>query len=75
MREPTDPPVNNDLDMLYAHMTLSDKAFMVVTNTAARAADSIAMCRILRTEFIDRNCVILGNVNVNSPLVLDGGGA
>jgi trimethylamine--corrinoid protein Co-methyltransferase len=72
--EPTDLPVNKrHLDMLYAHMTLSDKAFMGSVTTAARAADSIAMCRILfGAEFIDRNCVILGNVNVNSPLVLDG---
>ena len=72
--EPTDLPVNKrHLDMLYAHMTLSDKAFMGSVTTAARAADSIAMCRILfGAEFVDRNCVILGNVNVNSPLVLDG---
>jgi trimethylamine--corrinoid protein Co-methyltransferase len=31
------------------------------------------MCRILLgREFVDAHCVILGNVNVNSPLVLDG---
>jgi trimethylamine--corrinoid protein Co-methyltransferase len=31
------------------------------------------MCRILfGAEFLDQHCVILGNVNVNSPLVLDG---
>jgi trimethylamine--corrinoid protein Co-methyltransferase len=72
--EPTDIPVNKrHLDMLYAHMTLSDKAFMGSVTTAPRAADSIAMCRILfGTQFVDRHCVILGNVNVNSPLVLDG---
>ena len=72
--EPTDLPVNKrHLDMLYAHMTLSDKAFMGSVTTAARAADSIAMCRILfGADFVDRHCVILGNVNVNSPLVLDG---
>src|SRR5260221_10788005 len=41
--------------------------------TAARAADSIELCRILfGADFVARNCVILGNVNVNSPLVLDG---
>ncbi len=72
--EPTDLPVNKrHLDMLYAHMTLSDKPFMGSVTTAARAADSIEMCRILfGPEFVDSHCVILGNVNVNSPLVLDG---
>jgi trimethylamine--corrinoid protein Co-methyltransferase len=72
--EPTDVPVNKrHLDMLYAHMTLSDKPFMGSVTTAPRAADSIEMCRILfGAEFVDKNCVILGNVNVNSPLVLDG---
>jgi len=72
--EPTDIPVNKrHLDMLYAHMTFSDKPFMGSVTTAPRAADSIEMCRILfGAEFVDRHCVILGNVNVNSPLVLDG---
>jgi trimethylamine--corrinoid protein Co-methyltransferase len=72
--EPTDLPVNKrHLDMLYAHMALSDKPFMGSVTTAARAADSIEMCRILfGREFVDQHCVILGNVNVNSPLVLDG---
>ena len=72
--EPTDVPVNKrHLDMLYAHMTLSDKPFMGSVTTAPRAADSIEMCRILfGRDFVDSHCVILGNVNVNSPLVLDG---
>jgi trimethylamine---corrinoid protein Co-methyltransferase len=72
--EPTDVPVNKrHLDMVYAHMRLSDKPFMGSVTTAARAADSIEMCRILfGREFVDAHCVILGNVNVNSPLVLDG---
>ncbi len=72
--EPTDLPVNKrHLDMLYAHMRLSDKPFMGSVTSAARAADSIEMCRILfGRDFVDQHCVILGNVNVNSPLVLDG---
>ena len=72
--EPTDVPVNKrHLDMVYAHMRLSDKAFMGSVTSAERAADSIEMCRILfGADFVDRHCVILGNVNVNSPLVLDG---
>jgi trimethylamine--corrinoid protein Co-methyltransferase len=72
--EPVDLPVNKrHLDMVYAHIRYSDKPFMGSVTTAARAADSIEMCRILfGPEFVDQNCVILGNVNVNSPLVLDG---
>ncbi len=72
--EPTDLPVNKrHFDMLYAHMTLSDKPFMGSVTTASRAADSIEMCRLLfGAEYLESHCVILGNVNVNSPLVLDG---
>ena len=72
--EPVDVPVNKrHLDMVYAHMRWSDKAFMGSVTTAARAADSIEMCRILfGADFVADHCVILGNINVNSPLVLDG---
>ncbi|HEV7432841.1 MAG TPA: trimethylamine methyltransferase family protein [Steroidobacteraceae bacterium] len=72
--EPVDVPVNKrHFDMVYAHMRYSDKAFMGSVTTAARALDSVAMCRVLfGPEFVDQHCVILGNVNVNSPLVLDG---
>jgi trimethylamine--corrinoid protein Co-methyltransferase len=72
--EPVDLPVNKrHLDMVYAHIRFSDKAFMGSVTTAARAADSIDMCRLLfGRDFVDSHCVILGNVNVNSPLVLDG---
>jgi trimethylamine--corrinoid protein Co-methyltransferase len=72
--EPVDLPVNKrHLSMVYAHIRCSDKPFMGSVTTAERAADSIALCRILFGEaFADDNCVILGNVNVNSPLVLDG---
>jgi trimethylamine--corrinoid protein Co-methyltransferase len=38
-----------------------------------RSEDNIEMARILFGRgFVDANCVILGNVNVNSPLVWDG---
>ncbi len=72
--EPVDVPVNKrHLDMVYAHVRYSDKPFMGSVTTAARAADSIEMCRrLFGAEFVSQNCVILGNVNVNSPLVLDG---
>lgn len=72
--EPTDIPVNKrHLDMVMAHITLSDRPFMGSVTAVERAEDSIAMARIVfGREFVDRNCVILGNVNVNSPLVWDG---
>lgn len=71
--EPTDVPVNKrHLDMVYAHLRYSDKAFMGSVTAPERAADSIEMARIaFGAEFADANCVILGNVNVNSPLVWD----
>lgn len=72
--EPTDIPVNKrHLDMVMAHIELSDRPFMGSVTAEARSEDSIEMCRILfGTDFVDANCVILGNVNVNSPLVWDG---
>lgn len=72
--EPTDIPVNKrHLDMVHAHMTLSDRGFMGSVTSEERSEDSIEMCRILfGADFVNENCVILGNVNVNSPLVWDG---
>ncbi|TSA15484.1 MAG: trimethylamine methyltransferase [Comamonadaceae bacterium] len=72
--EPTDVPVNKrHLDMVYAHARYSDKPFMGSVTSEERAQDSIAMTRLLFGEaFVDKNCVIMGNVNVNSPLLWDG---
>ena len=72
--EPTDVPVNKrHLDMVLAHMTLSDRGFMGSVTAESRSEDNIEMCRLLfGPAFVDQNCVILGNVNVNSPLVWDG---
>ena len=72
--EPVDVPVNKrHFDMVYAHMRDSDKPFMGSVTSAQRAADSIELCRLLfGASFVEQHCVILGNVNVNSPLVLDG---
>jgi trimethylamine--corrinoid protein Co-methyltransferase len=71
--EPVDVPVNKrHLDMVYSHLKYSDRAFMGSVTAESRAEDSIDMTRIVfGEEFVDRNCVILGNVNVNSPLVWD----
>ncbi len=72
--EPTDIAVNKrHLDMVYAHIRFSDKAFLGSITAPERAEDSIEMCRILfGADFVDRNCVIMGNFNTTSPLVLDG---
>jgi trimethylamine---corrinoid protein Co-methyltransferase len=72
--EPTDIAVNKrHLDMVLAHLTLSDRPFMGSVTSEERAEDSIEMARIaFGADFVDKNCVILGNVNVNSPLVWDG---
>jgi len=72
--EPVDVPVaERHLDMVYAHLRYSDKPFMGAVTTAARAADSIELARrVFGAGFLEEHCVILGNVNVNSPLVLDG---
>ena len=72
--EPTDIPVNKrHLDMVYAHIKYSDKAFMGSITSEQRAEDSIDMARLVfGADFVDKHCVILGNVNVNSPLLWDG---
>ncbi len=72
--EPVDVPVNKrHLDMVYAHIRYSDRAFMGSVTSESRAEDSIDMARLVfGCDFVDENCVILGNVNVNSPLVWDG---
>ncbi|MBD3677353.1 MAG: trimethylamine methyltransferase family protein [Rhodobacteraceae bacterium] len=72
--EPTDVPVNKrHLDMVYSHIRYSDRAFLGSITAPERAADSIEMCRILfGPEFVDNNCVIMGNFNTTSPLVFDG---
>lgn len=72
--EPTDVPVNKrHLDMVYAHMKYSDRPFLGSITAPERAEDSVDMCRVLfGPDFVDENCVIIGNFNTTSPLVLDG---
>ena len=71
--EPVDLPVNKrHLDMVYAHLRHSDKPFMGSVTTPERAEDSIEMARIVFGErFTDTHCVVMGNINMNSPLVYD----
>jgi trimethylamine--corrinoid protein Co-methyltransferase len=67
-------PVNKrHLDMVHAHIRYSDKPFMGSVTAEERAEDSIEMARLVfGADFVERNCVIMGNINVNSPLVYDG---
>ena len=71
--EPTDVPVNKrHLDMLLAHMTLSDKPFMGSVTEPSRARDSIEMCEILfGKSFVAEHTVMTSLININSPLTFD----
>jgi trimethylamine--corrinoid protein Co-methyltransferase len=69
--EPTDVPVNKrHLDMLMAHMTLSDKPFMGSVTEPERARDSVEMCEILFGGLNDRT-VLTSLININSPMTFD----
>ena len=71
--EPTDVPVNKrHLDMLMAHMTLSDKPFMGSVTEPTRAQDSVEMCEILfGKDFVQQNTVMTSLININSPMTFD----
>ena len=71
--EPTDVPVNKrHLDMLHAHMTLSDKPFMGSVTEPSRAQDSVDMCGVLFGEdFVQQNTVMTSLININSPMTFD----
>ncbi|WP_397543395.1 trimethylamine methyltransferase family protein [Roseovarius salis] len=71
--EPTDVPVNKrHLDMLKAHMTLSDKPFMGSVTDPDRAKDSVEMCKMLfGNDFVQDNTVMTSLININSPMTFD----
>ena len=71
--EPCDVPVSHrHLDMVYMHMTRSDKPHLGAITEMSRAQDSVDMAEILHgADVMDENCVIMGNVNTNSPLLVD----
>jgi trimethylamine--corrinoid protein Co-methyltransferase len=71
--EPVDVPVNKrHLDMVYAHMRLSDKPFMGSVTHPQRARDTVDLCRILfGADFVDNNTVCTSLINANSPMVWD----
>jgi trimethylamine---corrinoid protein Co-methyltransferase len=72
--EPTDIPVNKrHLDMLRAHMVLSDKPYMGSVTEPSRAADSVEMSKLLfGADFVDQNTVMTSLININSPMTFDG---
>ena len=71
--EPCDVPVSKrHLDMLLAHMTLTDKPHLGAITAKSRAQDSVAMARLLHGEAVfGSSCVIMANVNTNSPMLVD----
>ncbi|WP_137700543.1 trimethylamine methyltransferase family protein [Marimonas lutisalis] len=71
--EPTDIAVNKrHLDMLHAHMTLSDKPYMGSVTDPQRARDSVEMSEILfGKDFVAQNTVMTSLININSPLTFD----
>ncbi len=71
--EPVDVPVNKrHLDMVAAHIRYSDKPFMGSVTHPLRAEDSVAMAKLVfGNEFVDKNCVLINLINVNSPMIYD----
>ncbi|WP_373502949.1 trimethylamine methyltransferase family protein [Aestuariivirga sp.] len=71
--EPVDLPANKrHLDMLYAHIRHSDRAFMGAFIGAERAGHAIDMARIVfGAEFVAQNPVLYCVSNTNAPLVMD----
>ncbi|RKF16260.1 trimethylamine methyltransferase [Roseovarius spongiae] len=71
--EPCDVPVSHrHLDMVYTHMRWSDKPHLGAITEQSRAQDSVDMAEILHgADVMNEHCVIMGNVNTNSPLLVD----
>ena len=71
--EPCDVPVSKrHLDMVYNHLVYNDKPFLGAITEMSRAQDSVDMVRLVFGEsFMESHCVIMGNVNTNSPLMVD----
>ena len=71
--EPVDLPVNKrHLEMVYAHMRYSDKAYMGSVTHPDRAQDTVNLAKIMfGDEFIDQNTVLTSLINANSPMVWD----
>lgn len=71
--EPVELPANKrHLDMLYAHIRHSDRAFMGAFIGAERVGHAIDMARIqFGADFVADNAVLYCVSNTNAPLVMD----
>ncbi|MEM8596374.1 MAG: trimethylamine methyltransferase family protein [Pseudomonadota bacterium] len=71
--EPMDHPVSHrHLRITYSSMKYSDKTFMGMTTSGKNAEDVLDMCAVLfGAETLEREAVVVGNCNGNSPLVWD----
>jgi len=70
--EPVDVPVSKrHLDMVLAHLRLSDKPFMGSVTAGERAADSVEMARIAFGGDLADRTVTTSLINASSPLVWD----
>ena len=71
--EPVDLPANKrHLDMLYAHIRWSDRAFMGAFIGAERASHALDMARLVFGDaFMQDNAVLYCVSNTNAPLVMD----
>jgi trimethylamine--corrinoid protein Co-methyltransferase len=71
--EPVDVPVNKrHLDMVAAHIRLSDKPFMGSVTHPERAADTVEMAKLVfGAETVDAECCVISLINANSPMVFD----
>ena len=70
--EPVDVPVSKrHLDMVYAHLHLSDKPFMGSVTAGERASDSVELARIAFGGDLADRTVMTSLINAASPLVWD----
>ena len=70
--EPVDVPVSKrHLDMVYAHLRYSDKAFMGSVTAGTRAEDSFELARIGFGGDLQARTVMTSLINASSPLVWD----
>ena len=72
--EPVDVPVSKrHLDMVTAHLRLSDSPSWARRRprSAPRNLDRHGEV-VFGLDFVDQHCVVIGNINANSPLVFDG---
>jgi len=72
--EPVDIPVaHRHLDMIYAHLRYSDKAFMGSVTAPERAEDTLAMAKLVfDEEFVESHCITINLINAASPMAWDG---